>query len=109
MSVSMNGAIYKQSRCGCKVVGTGTLPDPLRVEFCAGHQKDAHSTASTLIAAVADHRDLLRELVKAGRGLLASMGEEERLGHLADHTEGWDRAVKKLEAEVERAAAEVGS
>lgn len=105
MNAPLNGAIYKSAPCGCKVVGDGTLPSPLTVQFCEKHKSGAYG----LIDAILEHRTLLRNVVRAGRGLLASMAEEESLGHLADHTEGWDRAVKKLEAEVELAAAEIGS
>lgn len=32
---------YAQPACGCKIVGAGTLPHPLRIEWCALH-KEAH-------------------------------------------------------------------
>lgn len=32
-----HGVTEQPSPCGCRVVGVGNLPDPLRVQFCAAH------------------------------------------------------------------------
>ena len=41
------GGTYTNIPCGCKVVGGGTLQQPLAIEFCAMHQ-----TAPDLLAAL---------------------------------------------------------
>lgn len=34
----LSNCCYKEPECGCKIIGNGTLPNPLEIEFCDKHK-----------------------------------------------------------------------
>lgn len=34
----LSNCSYKEKKCGCKIVGNGTLHHPLEIEFCSKHK-----------------------------------------------------------------------
>jgi len=32
--------VIKPTKCGCEVIGDGTLPRPITIKFCDKHKKD---------------------------------------------------------------------
>lgn len=47
MTAAVNGICIASNRCGCRIVGTGSLSDPLRIYWCEHHSviNDVRDTA----------------------------------------------------------------
>lgn len=35
----LSNCCYNEKKCGCKIVGNGTLQNPLEIKFCSKHSK----------------------------------------------------------------------